>query len=219
MAQWTKQRQPEATLQSRVAKGFSRHVGRAATPAELRTLRPLWEVAGYDEDDVIWGVVFVFAKQWAAVDDTLQQSSDLTKRASDLIDKAASELAASIDQTGQQARKEFRGTVGKILRRQRWLRFTSGLVVGASLMLAGAVYFRYPVHGVIVHLVEGIDPGLAARMMLAPNTVNVGSLGDKAQYLRLSVVSCNVSINSGLGSNCTVALEVEWEPTSSGGSD
>lgn len=219
MAQSTRPRVPDATLRSRVAAGFLHHVGRAATPAELNTLRPLWEVMGYDKGDAIWGVVFVFAKQLAAVDVTLQQSSDLTKRASDVIDKAASELAASIDQSGQQAREEFRDTVGEIQRRHRWLRFTLGLVVGASSMFAGAVYFHYPLHGGIVHVMEGFDPGLAARMMLAPNTVMVWGPTDKAQYLQLNVLSCNASINRHVRPRCTITHEMEWKPTLSGGSD
>ena len=208
---------PDATVEASVAAGFQRMVGRVATPAELETLRPLWQVAGYQEDDMIWRVVFLFAKQLAAVDDNVWKSSELIRSASDVLQTAADQLAASIDVAGEQARAEFRSTVGEIVRQHRWLRFTSGLVVGASVILAGAVYFFEPVHGVMDHLLDGIDPDLVARMALSPDTVYYAEGGPKKTgYLQLKLSSCDHTIAVRGGGNCQIMMEVEWEPRSPG---
>ena len=211
-------RMSDAAVERAVARGFRRMVGRGATPAELELLRPLWQVAGYDEGDVIWGVVFTFARQFEAIEKTVRETSDLTNRTIDVINRAAGELPASIDAASEQARDDLRFTAGEVFRRHRLPRFLLGVAVGASLMLAGAVYFHYPEHEVMVHLMEGIDSGLAARMMSAPDTVRVVGSADEAQYLHLEVSSCDFSINDRSGT-CRHVLGVEWEPKLPGGSD
>ena len=213
MARGAGTRVPDATVEASVAAGFQSTVGRVATPAELETLRPLWQVAGYQEDDMIWRVVFLFAKQLAAVEDSVWKSSDLIRSTSDVVHNSAEQLAAATKVAGEQARAEFRSTVGEIVRQHRWLRFTSGLVVGASVILAGAVYLFEPEHGVMDHLVDGIDPELVARMALSPDTVRAGRSPNKTEYLQLELTSCDFSIVSRSSGTCRIIMSVEWVPS------
>ena len=192
-------------------------VGRVATPAELETLRPLWQVTGYQEDDIIWGVVFLFAKQLAAVDDSVGKSSELISSASDVLHMSAEQLAASTKVAGEQARAEFRSTVGEVVRQHRWLRFTSGfasgLVLGASVILAGAVYVFEPVKGVMDHLADAIGPELVERMALGPDAVRVERPLQKIKYLQLRLTPCSYSITDRRGGSCSSdIMQMEWVP-------
>ena len=55
-----------------VVAGFRRAVGRDPTDEEIETLTPLFMRAGYDDDDdLLWGLVFLFARQFGAVGDAV----------------------------------------------------------------------------------------------------------------------------------------------------
>ena len=209
---WTPTRISDEMVKDGVAVGFRRAMGRIATPAELETLRPLWEVAGYQEGDMFWGAVFVFAKQVAAVEDSVWKSSELIRSASDVLHDAAEQLAASTKVAGEQAREEFRSTVREIVRQYSWLRFTSGLVLGAGVILAGAVYVFEPVKGVMDHLADAIGPELVERMALGPDAIRVGRPLKKIGHLRLLLRSCNYSITDRGGGGCSDMAQVEWGP-------
>ena len=76
-----------------VRAGFRRAVGREPTGEEMETLTPLMMRAGYSDDDLLWGLVFLFARQFRLAGDAVSA-----------IEAAAADAAKRLERAGKQGR-------------------------------------------------------------------------------------------------------------------
>ena len=71
-----------------VVAGFRRAVGRDPTDEEIETFTPLFMRAGYDDDDLLWGVVFLLSKQFGAAQMAAQAIQAAGERAAERVEKS-----------------------------------------------------------------------------------------------------------------------------------
>ena len=131
MVKW-EGRVPDDAVRAAVAAGFRRAVGRDPSVDEIEALRPLWSVAGYDDGDIIWGVVFLFARQFVVAEKHRAQLERLEAQTTDTIEKALERMVVAV------RRAASRGELLRIA-----TRFAVGNVVAVALVAAFAMWWVY----------------------------------------------------------------------------
>ena len=167
-----------------VAAGYRKAVGREPTAEELELFRPLWMRAGYDDGDLVWGIVFIFAKQLELLRGALRQCEPLRQ---------------------------------ELVLWRRWQPFAFGVVMGACLALAGAIWFDWTRTTITEVLTEADGMG-ALQLMSDPVRLQIRGPIAGSHYLRLNVSECErraFTLGSGVG-NCTSVLEAWWKPYGNG---
>ena len=141
-------RVPDDEVRAAVAKGFLHAVGRAPTATEIETLRPLWAVAGYDDGDVIWGLVFLFARQLTAAEAQLAQLAELQAQTTNTFETESAKVVVAA-RRALSSRAVFVHTLTK---------FAVANVLAVALVAAFATWWVY---------VEGERAGRSAAVEIA----------------------------------------------------
>ena len=96
-------------------------------------MRPLWSVAGYDDGDILWGVVFLFARQFVVAERHRAQLEELEVQTTDTIETALKRMVVAI------RRAASRGELVRIA-----TMFAVGNVVAVALVAAFVTWWVYP---------------------------------------------------------------------------
>ena len=132
MARWRSTRVPDDEVKAAVTAGFQHAVGRDPSNDEIEALRPLWTVAGYDDGDIIWGVVFLFARQFVAAERHRAQLEKLEVQTTDTIDTALERMVVAVRRAASR---------GELVRMATM--FAVGNVVAIALVAAFATWWVY----------------------------------------------------------------------------
>ena len=71
---------------------FRRKLGREPTDQEIETVRPLWNQAGYSDQDVIWDVVILFTAQFGASHEALRRVEELSNGMVEKLDEKLAQM-------------------------------------------------------------------------------------------------------------------------------
>ena len=132
MVKWPSTRVPDDEVKAAVTAGFRRAVGREPSDDEIEALRPLWTVTGYDDGDILWGVVFLFARQFVAAERHRAQLETLEVRTTDTIESALERMVVAVRRAASR---------GELVRMATM--FAVGNVVAIALVAAFATWWVY----------------------------------------------------------------------------
>ena len=133
--------------------GFRRAMGRDPTTLEMETLTPLFMRAGYQDDDLLWGIVFLFARQFAGAE-----------AAARAVEAAGERVAERVDQVRKSARRADR--FERLLLRLTMVLFLVGLGALGSWHVRGwdLARARYDA----IEVVRAHSPSLAKELYGIP---------------------------------------------------
>lgn len=132
MVRWRGTRAPDDEVKAAVTAGYQRAVGRDPSDDEIEALRPLWSVFGYDDGDAIWGVVFLFARQFVVAEAHRAQLEKLEAQATDTLETALEKIVVAMRRAASR---------GELVRIATW--FAVGNVVAIALVAAFAMWWVY----------------------------------------------------------------------------
>ena len=133
MARLPGTRVPDDEVKAAVTAGFRDAVGYDPSDDEIESLRPLWSVAGYDPDDTLWCIVFVFARQFVAAERHRAQLEKLEVETTNTIETSLKRMADAVRRAASR---------GELVRMATML--AVGNVVAIALVAAFATWWVYP---------------------------------------------------------------------------